>query len=137
MVKLATSKMDECRRRVQNEMLGHRRRKDDPLWKARRLMTIADERLSEEGRVKRTGLLKAGDPRGEVATAFHAKEAVRELYAHNDPELALEFVEALADDMDDQEQPIRSAPWAAPSSAGDSRSPPGTPVTSLTARPKR
>ena len=30
-------------------------------------MTIADERLSEEGRTKRTGLLKAGDPRGEVA----------------------------------------------------------------------
>ena len=105
-VKLATSKMDECRRRVQNETLGHRGRKDDPLWKARRLMTIADERLSEEGRTKRTGLLKAGDPRGEVATAFHAKEAVRELYAHNDPELALEFVEELADDMDNEEQPI-------------------------------
>lgn len=72
-VKLATQKMDECRRRVQNETLGQRGRMDDPLWQARRLMTIADERLSEEGRVKRTGLLKAGDPRGEVATAFHAK----------------------------------------------------------------
>lgn len=105
-VKLATQKMDECRRRVQNEIFGHRGIKDDPLWKARRLMTIADERLSEEGRTKRTGLLKAGDPRGEVAIAFHAKEAVRELYAHHDPELALQFVEALADDMDDREQPL-------------------------------
>ena len=105
-VKLATQKMDECRRRVQNEIFGHRGRKDDPLWKARRLMTIADERLSEEGRTKRTGLLKAGDPRGEVAIAFHAKEAVRELYAHHDPELALQFVEELGFDMDNAEQPL-------------------------------
>ena len=106
LVKLATQTMDECRRRVQNETLGHRGRKDDPPWKARRLMTFADERLSQEGRGRRTGLRKAGDPRGEVATAFHAKEAVRGLYAHIDPELALEFGEELAGDMNDHEQPI-------------------------------
>ena len=28
------------------------------------------------------GLLKAGDPKGDVATVWKAKEAVRELYAH-------------------------------------------------------
>jgi hypothetical protein len=28
------------------------------------------------------GLLRAGDPRGDVATMWEAKEAVRELYTH-------------------------------------------------------
>jgi transposase len=32
LVKLANSKLDECRRRVQNETVGHRDRKDDPLY---------------------------------------------------------------------------------------------------------
>ena len=31
--KLANSRHDECRRRVQNETLGHRGRKDDPLYR--------------------------------------------------------------------------------------------------------
>ena len=46
-VRLANSKLDECRRRVQNETLGHRGRKDDPLYRIRRLLTKADERLTE------------------------------------------------------------------------------------------
>jgi transposase len=105
-VKLANEKLDECRRRVQNETLGHRGRKSDPLYRCRRLLTMADERLEEHGRTRLVGLLRAGDPKGEVATAWHAKEAVRELYGHNDAELALEFVDRLADDMIDAVQPI-------------------------------
>ena len=41
------------------------------------------------------GLLRAGDPHGDVATMWQAKEAVRELYTHADPELALEWVDQL------------------------------------------
>ncbi|MEA2002595.1 MAG: ISL3 family transposase, partial [Actinomycetota bacterium] len=73
-VKLANSKLDETRRRVQNETLGHRGRKDDPLYRIRRLLTKADERLTDQGRTKLMGLLKAGDPDGEVATTWQAKE---------------------------------------------------------------
>jgi transposase len=105
-VKLANEKLDECRRRVQNETLGHRGRKSDPLYRCRRLLTMADERLEDNGRTRLVGLLRAGDPNGEVATAWHAKEAVRELYGHNDAELALEFVDRLAEDMIDAVQPI-------------------------------
>ena len=54
---LANQKLDECRRRVQNETLGHRGRKDDPLYRCRRLLTKADERLDEHGRTKLLGLL--------------------------------------------------------------------------------
>ena len=56
----------------------------------------ADERLDDHGREKLLGLLRAGDPKGEVATAWHAKEAVRELYGHTDAELALTLEELAA-----------------------------------------
>ncbi len=105
-VKLANSKLDECRRRVQNATMGHRGRKSDPLYRCRRLLTKADERLEENGREKLLGLLRAGDPLGEVTTAWHAKEAVRELYAHTNAGLALEWVERLAADMADSDNPI-------------------------------
>src|SRR3984957_10338304 len=65
-VKLGNTKLDECRRRVQNETMGHRGHKSDPLYRCRRLLTKADERIDEKGKEKLLGLLRAGDPRGEV-----------------------------------------------------------------------
>ena len=105
LVKLANQRLDEVRRRVQNETFGHRGHKDDPLYRARRLLTRADERLTNSGRAKLLGLLEAGDPRSEVRTAWHAKETVRQLYAHTDPGLALEFVERLGHDLQDKSCP--------------------------------
>ncbi len=104
-VKLANTKLDECRRRVQNETMGHRGRKEDPLYRCRRLLTKAEERLGEAGKEKLLGLLRAGDPRGDVATMWEAKEAVRELYTHGDPALALEWVEQLGADLLDADYP--------------------------------
>ena len=80
-----TSASSEVRRRVQNDTLGHRGRKDDPLYRCRRLLTKADERLTDGGRAKLLGLLQAGDPHGEVRMAWHAKEVVRSIYAIDDP----------------------------------------------------
>jgi transposase len=105
LVKLANQRLDECRRRVQNETLGHRGRKDDPLYRSRRLLTKADERLDDRGRSRLLGLLDAGDPRGEVRTAWHAKEVVRSIYDHHDPNLALEFVTRLGADLQDDSCP--------------------------------
>ncbi|MGH3806641.1 MAG: ISL3 family transposase [Pseudonocardiaceae bacterium] len=62
LVKLASTALDECRRRVQDDTLGHRGRKHDPLYRCRRLLTKADERLDDAGRTKLLGLLRAGDP---------------------------------------------------------------------------
>jgi len=105
LVKLANTKLDMVRRRVQDDTLGHRGRKSDPLYRCRRLLTMADERLDDNGRTKLLGLLRAGDPRGEVTTAWHAKEAVRQLYVHTDPALALEWVERLGHDLQDRDCP--------------------------------
>jgi transposase len=105
LVKLACTRLDEVRRRVQHETLGHRGHKDDPLYRSRRLLTKADERLSDRGRAKLLGLLGAGDPRGEVRMAWHAKEFVGSIYDHHDPDLALEFVTRLGRDLQDDTCP--------------------------------
>lgn len=105
LVKLANSKLDECRRRVQNETLGHRGRKDDPLYRARRLLTKAHERLDEHGDTKLAGLLAAGDPKGEVRLAWHAKETVRGVYDIADPVVAHDFVAQLGLDLQDESCP--------------------------------
>jgi transposase len=105
-VKHANSKLDECRRRVQNETLGHRGRKADPLYRCRRLLLAAHERLDVRGDSKLQGLLRAGDPRGEVAYAWHAKEAVRFLYDIPNPVLAGRYLDELAADLQDSTFPI-------------------------------
>jgi len=105
-VKHANSKLDECRRRVQNETLGHRGHKHDPLYRCRKLLLKAEERLDPAGGVKLTGLLRAGDPRGEVAYAWHAKEAVRFLYDIPRPDLAARYLAELAADLQDNDFPI-------------------------------
>ena len=105
-IRLANTKLDECRRRVQNETLGHRGRKDDALYRARRLLTKAQERLDDRGEQKLLGLLTAGDPRGEVRTAWHAKEVVRSIYEITDPQLADEFAGQLGVDLQDDSCPV-------------------------------
>jgi transposase len=126
LVRLANAKLDECRRRVQNETVGHRGRKDDPLYRARRLLTKAHERLDERGDTRLRGLLEAGDPRGEVRTAWHAKEVTRSIYEITDPQLA--GPSSTNSDRISKTSPARPrcVPWAAPSCAGATRSSPGT-----------
>jgi hypothetical protein len=54
-VKLANFVLDETRRRVQNQTCGHRGRKTDPLYRIRKLMTIAHERLDADNDAKLRG----------------------------------------------------------------------------------
>ena len=103
---LANQKLDECRRRVQQELFGHRGHKLDPLYRARRLLTMAAERLNEKSHEKVMGLLRAGDPRGAVTACYNAKEAVRELYTVPDYELAGVFIDELIRDMNDPSWPV-------------------------------
>jgi transposase len=105
LVRLANTKLDECRRRVQTDTVGHRGRADDPLYRARRLLTKAHERLDDRGEQKLLGLLEAGDPRGEVRMTWHAKEVVRSIYEITDPDVADEFVTQLGVDLQDESCP--------------------------------
>jgi transposase len=105
-VRVANTALDECRRRVQNDTVGHRGRKHDPLYRARRLLTIAAERLPDERKERLVGLLAAGDPKGEVKLTWHAKEVVRAIYDHTDPELAEAWVDEIIRDFADREMPL-------------------------------
>lgn len=82
-VRLANLAIDDVRRRVQRDELGHRGRKGDPLYGIRRLLLRADERLSEVARARMEAGLAAGDPNDEVDLAWQAKEALRWMYAAN------------------------------------------------------
>ena len=57
---------------------GH---KNDPLYRTRRLMTRAWERLSDRQRDKLLCALAEGDPTGEVGAAILGKELLREVHA--------------------------------------------------------
>ena len=70
-VRLGNDALDEVRRRVQNQTLGHRGHKHDPLYRARKLLVMASERITDNGHTKLRGLLDAGDPYGEVRDAWH------------------------------------------------------------------
>ena len=84
---------------------GHRGRKDDPLYRARKLLLSASENITENGHTRLRGLLDAGDPYGEVRDAWHAKETLRAIYDIADHQLGIETVNQLAADLQDPGQP--------------------------------
>ncbi len=83
-VRLANQALDEVRRRVQQATLGHRGWKGDPLYRIRRRLLAAHDRLVAGAYERMLILLEAGDPGGEVAAAYLAKELLREVYATTD-----------------------------------------------------
>ena len=86
--RVANRMLDEVRRRVQNETLGHRGRKLDPLYRARKLLLKGEERLDGVGRDKLMAALRLGDPHDAVLGAWLAKEAVRSVYLEEDVDAA-------------------------------------------------
>ena len=79
-VRIANRCVDKVRRRVQNETLGHRGRKRDPLYRIRKLLLAGTERLDERGHERMLLGLRVGDPDDEVLGAWLAKESVRDIY---------------------------------------------------------
>jgi len=95
LVKLANLALDTVRRRVQIQALGHRGRRDDPLFKARRLLLRGEERLDEYAAARLRHLLDLGDPTAEVAIAYRVKERLRDFYRTTDPDEARALLEDL------------------------------------------
>ena len=84
-VRVANRCLDKVRRRVQNQTLGHRGRKPDPLYRIRKLMLKGAERLDTTGVDRMLLGIRAGDPDEEVLGAWLAKESVRDVYLTDDP----------------------------------------------------
>jgi transposase len=91
--------VERTRRRVQQETLGHRGHKADPLYRGRKLLTLAAERLDDRGTARLRGLLAAGDPDGQVYEAWALKEGLRDLYTlWGAPDLARRWLNGLIDE---------------------------------------
>lgn len=87
-VRLANQAVTKCRQRVQQDALGHRGWKDDPLYGIRRLLLVGQERLSEPGWVRLRAGLDRGDRTDQVLDCWLVKEKVRDVYLTDDPGLA-------------------------------------------------
>src|SRR4051812_10351122 len=84
-VKLGFDAVDQVRRRVQQETLGHRGRAGDPLYGIRRVLRRGHDRHSDLSWSRLLRGLDLGDPEGEVAAAWIAAQDLRLLYRHSDP----------------------------------------------------
>ncbi len=104
-----TAASTRCGVRVQNETLGHRGRKGDPLYRIRKLLLSGHERLDERGSKRMLLGLRVGDPHDEVLGAWLAKESVRDIYLTEDPNTAATLLDkAIAGCAIDDVEEIRS-----------------------------
>ncbi len=85
-VRLGFQALDEVRRRVQQETLGHRGYRADPLYGVRRALRRGEEKLTDRAWARIEAALAAGDPDGEVAAAWWCAQRLRGVYLAADPE---------------------------------------------------
>ncbi|MFH5823761.1 transposase [Georgenia sp. AZ-5] len=78
--KLGVDAVDEVRRRVQQDTLGHRGRRDDPLYKVRNILRAGAERLTARQWERLETYLPAGDPDSEVFIAWQCYQRLRSVY---------------------------------------------------------
>ena len=108
-VRVGNRCVDKVRRRVQNETLGHRGRKHDPLYRIRKLLLSGAERLDDRGHGRMLLGLRVGDPRDETLGAWLAKESVRDVYLTDNPkEAGVLLDKAIVGCRTDEVEEIRS-----------------------------
>jgi transposase len=88
LVRLALQALDEVRRRRQQEIHGHRGHKSDPLFRLRRVLRVAQERLDENTLNRIFKRLATEDTEDEVAAAWVAVDLLRRVYQTPDRDTA-------------------------------------------------
>jgi transposase len=82
-VRLATQVVDEVRRRVQQDIHGHRGHKDDPLYRIRNILRAGVENLTDRQRDRLTQAFAAHERHVEVEVAWRCAQQVRSAYHHD------------------------------------------------------
>ena len=82
-IRLAGDALDECRRRVQQELHGHRGRKGDPLYTARRTLHTGADLLTDRQH-ERLDKLFAGDRHVHVECTWGIYQRMISAYRHPD-----------------------------------------------------
>lgn len=83
-VKLGTAAVDEVRRRVQQDTLGHRGRKGDPLFGIQTILRAGAENLTEKQRARLVAAIEADPAHDEVFLAWQCAQQLRSAYHQKD-----------------------------------------------------
>ena len=97
-VRLAGDALDRCRRRVQQNLHGHRGRRDDPLYRARRTLHTGDSLLTEKQRTRMVDLF-AGDAHVEVEATWGIYQRMITAYREPDRTKARQLMEKLIESV--------------------------------------
>lgn len=84
-VKLATAMVDQVRRRVQQEIHGHRGRKHDPLYRIRNILRAGEEHLTDRQRARLHAAFTADERHVPVEIAYRCAQQVRSVYHQDSP----------------------------------------------------
>uniref|UniRef100_UPI003A920265 ISL3 family transposase n=1 Tax=Microbacterium sp. TaxID=51671 RepID=UPI003A920265 len=95
-IQLAGDALDECRRRVQQEITGHRGRKGDPLYGARRTLHTRDTLLTDRQRERLCTLFTPAE-HCEVEATWGIYQRMIVAYHHNDPVIGKQLMQAVID----------------------------------------
>jgi transposase len=96
--KLGLTALDRARRRVQQDLYGHRgHRSSDPLYGIRRILRRRADRLSERAWDRLRAGLVAGDPGGEVTAAWTIAQELMRCYQLRDAGAAAAVITAARD----------------------------------------
>ena len=98
-VKLAGDALDEVRRRVQQDTLGHRGRKGDPLYQIRNLLRASRDRLTPRQQERLREAFVADEAHISVEVAYLLTQQVRDVFHQDTPahsrRLAAHLIESL------------------------------------------
>ena len=96
-VKLGTAAVDEVRRRVQQDTLGHRGMKGDPLYGIQTILRAGAENLTEKQRIRMTAAIEADPAHDEVFVAWQAAQELRSAYRQTDLAAGRRIAEKVVD----------------------------------------
>ncbi|CCK65382.1 ISL3 family transposase [Mycobacterium canetti] len=99
-VRLGGEALDKCRRRVQLDTCGHRGRKTDPLYAARRTLQTGADLLTDKQKDRLTKLF-AVDTHIEVETTWGIYQRMISAYRHPDRRRGRELMSTLIESISD------------------------------------
>ncbi|MBG6226787.1 transposase [Arthrobacter sp. CAN_A2] len=98
-VKLGTAAVDEVRRRVQQDTLGHWGRKGDPLYGIQTILRAGSENLTDKQRARLVAAIEAHPAHEEVFIAWQCAQQLRSAYRAKDLAEGRRTAEKVADSL--------------------------------------
>jgi transposase len=96
-VKLGTAAVDEVRRRVQQDTLGHRGKKGDPLYGIQTILRAGAENLTSKQRARLITAVEADPAHDEVFVAWQCAQQLRSAYHQRDLAAGRRIAETVVD----------------------------------------